>query len=78
MAPRPNAWAASIERPGASTEARFGRLRLGNATGSELLDLPLAIDLQYWSGNGFATNAADSCTTQSGSRPTRARSNRSR
>jgi Concanavalin A-like lectin/glucanases superfamily len=49
---------------GASTEARFGRLRLGNATGSELLDLPIPADLQYWSGSGgFATNAADSCTT---------------
>ena len=48
---------------GANTEVRFGRLRLGSAAGSELLDLPVPLDLQYWSGGGFVTNAADSCTT---------------
>jgi hypothetical protein len=42
---------------------RFGRLKLASAFGSELLNLPIPIETQYWNGTGFVTNAADSCTT---------------
>jgi uncharacterized repeat protein (TIGR01451 family) len=47
----------------ARTEARFGRLKLSNAHGSELLKLPIPIQTQYWNVNAFVTNTADSCTT---------------
>lgn len=45
---------------------RYGRLRLGNANGSQLVPLLVPIKTQYWSGpptNAFLTNAADHCTT---------------
>lgn len=43
---------------------RFGRARLQNATGSELLPLPLGLQLQYWAGaTGWQNNAEDTCTT---------------
>lgn len=48
---------------GADTEVRFGRVRMQNALGSEKLPLPVPIEVRYWDGTGFATNAADSCTT---------------
>jgi MSHA biogenesis protein MshQ len=38
-------------------------LRLQNAVGSQLLDLPIPMEVQYWNGSGFVRNAADSCTT---------------
>ncbi len=46
-------------------EFRYGRLKLGNAYGSELLDLPIPSETQYWDSNvsNFRTNAADHCTT---------------
>jgi MSHA biogenesis protein MshQ len=50
-----------------SKEMRFGRLRLTNAFGSTLLDLPLSLSTQYYDGNFFVTNALDSCTTLLGS-----------
>jgi MSHA biogenesis protein MshQ len=46
-------------------QMRFGRLRLENAVGSEKLDLPIAIQTQYWTGTAFQTNSADNCTTLS-------------
>jgi hypothetical protein len=48
-----------------STDAqmRFGRLRLSNATGSELLALPVLLSAQYWNGQGFVTNTLDNCTS---------------
>jgi uncharacterized repeat protein (TIGR01451 family) len=46
-----------------TTEERFGRLRLNNAFGSELLDLPLTLLTEYYAGSYFTTNALDSCTT---------------
>ena len=50
------------------TAARFGRLRLSNAYGTELLELPIRMTLQSWNGTGFADiGAADSCTTFSAS-----------
>jgi len=47
----------------ASGKVRFGRLRLQNAYGSELLPLPVPMTVQYWNGTAFITNDLDSCTT---------------
>jgi MSHA biogenesis protein MshQ len=44
-------------------EFRYGRLKLSNADGSELLKLPIPIQTQYWNGTSFVTNTADNCTT---------------
>jgi hypothetical protein len=41
---------------------RYGRLKLANALGSELLNLPIPIQTQYWNGSAFITNTADNCT----------------
>ncbi len=43
----------------------YGRLNLGNALGSELLDLPMSLVTQYYlnSTQGFVINGSDSCTT---------------
>lgn len=41
---------------------RFGRLRLANATGTELRALPVPLTAQYWNGRGFVTNGDDDCT----------------
>lgn len=41
---------------------RSGRLALQNAYGSELLELPVPFDAQYWNGSGYERNSADSCT----------------
>lgn len=46
----------------AGAEFRYGRLRLANATGSELLALPVPLTAQYWDGRGFVANPADQCT----------------
>ncbi|HUF79722.1 MAG TPA: DUF6701 domain-containing protein, partial [Burkholderiales bacterium] len=48
---------------GGTTAVRFGRLRMENAVGSEKLDLPIPIQVQYWAGTAFQTNTADSCTS---------------
>jgi len=46
------------------TRIRYGRLAIGNAYGSELLDLPIPFEAQYWSSSGYyVTNREDSCTT---------------
>lgn len=50
-----------------TTKIRYGRLRLSNANGSELLDLPVPMQVQYWNGSTFVTNTNDSCTTLSSS-----------
>lgn len=44
-------------------QMRFGRLRLANAVGSELLPLPLPLTAQFWNGQGWVGNAEDHCTT---------------
>ena len=45
-------------------EMRFGRLRLANANGSELLPLSMRMTTQYYTaGAGFVDNVADNCTT---------------
>ena len=53
--------ASSVVHTGTS-EQRYGRLRLANAYGSELLNLPVPLSAQYWSGTAFVTNSADNCT----------------
>ena len=42
---------------------RYGRLRLGGASGSQVLAMRLPIEAQYWNGNVFVTNTLDSCTS---------------
>lgn len=46
------------------SQQRYGRLALRDAVGSELLDLPMQLTTQYYSGTtqGFITNPADSCS----------------
>lgn len=49
---------------GSPLRMRYGRARLQNANGSELLRLPINLALQYWAGApGWQTNAEDTCTT---------------
>lgn len=40
----------------------FGRLQLGNAYGSELLNLTIPIQTQFWTGSAFSQNRQDNCT----------------
>jgi len=47
---------------GSPLKMRFGRLKLSNAYGSELLNLPVPIQAQYWNGTTFVPNEADNCT----------------
>ncbi len=46
-----------------SSKIRFGRLALRNASGSQLVRLPVSLETQYWNGTAFITNDADNCTT---------------
>ncbi|MCK7581255.1 MAG: hypothetical protein MZV65_40220 [Chromatiales bacterium] len=48
---------------GVISALRFGRARLDNAFGSELLDLPLHLRLQHWDRFGFVDSADDACTS---------------
>ena len=48
-----------------ATKMRFGRLRMGNAYGSELLDLKVPVQAQYWNGATFVQNGLDNCTALS-------------
>jgi len=41
----------------------FGRLRLGNALGTQLLNLPVPLYAEYYNGTDFATNSLDNCTS---------------
>ncbi|MDO8412813.1 MAG: hypothetical protein Q7S51_03365, partial [Gallionellaceae bacterium] len=43
-------------------KVRFGRLKLFNAHGSELLGLTIPMQAQYWNGTEFILNGNDSCT----------------
>lgn len=45
-----------------AAKMRFGRLRLQNAYGSELLALPVPLDAQYWAGSYYVRSTADNCT----------------
>lgn len=44
------------------TEARFGRLNLSNAHGSEQLKLPIPMEVQYWDGQYWKQNTDDHTT----------------
>lgn len=46
-----------------SSSIRFGRLRLNNANGSQLVPLSMLMETQYWNGSSFITHADDSCTS---------------
>ena len=46
----------------AGAQMRFGVLHAAPAYGSELVDLPVQVDAQYWDGLRMATNSADQCT----------------
>jgi hypothetical protein len=45
-----------------SSEQRYGRLKLFNVYGSELLNLPMPFIAEYWN-NGWMSNSIDSCTS---------------
>jgi len=44
------------------TQARYGRMKLSNAHGSELLNLPIPMEVQYWQGQYWAQNNLDDTT----------------
>jgi len=46
-----------------TTAVRYGRLRLGGVSGSQLLPLRVPVEAQYWNGTFWITNVDDSCTT---------------
>lgn len=50
----------------AATRMRLGRMRIDNAYGSTLLDLPVKVAATYWNGSRYAINALDSCTSTEG------------
>lgn len=46
-----------------TTALRFGRLKLANVNGSELMDMSVQAVAEYWkNGVGFVTNVDDKCT----------------
>lgn len=47
---------------GSPLRMRFGRLRLLNAYGSELLDVGVPLRAEFYTGTGWNLNSADSCT----------------
>jgi hypothetical protein len=53
---------ATATAVGSNVRLRYGRLRMQNAYGSELLDLPVPFEAQYWNGTYYVTNTWDSCT----------------
>jgi MSHA biogenesis protein MshQ len=53
--------------PLTTTRLRFGRLWLGNAYGSDKIDLVVPFEAQYWNGSAFIKNTFDSSTPLGGS-----------
>jgi hypothetical protein len=47
----------------AASPFRYGRMFMQSQHGSELLNLPMSLEAQYWDGHGYVRNAADSCST---------------
>jgi len=45
------------------TRIRYGRIRMLNAYGSELLPINLPLTVQHYNGSGWSTNTLDNCTT---------------
>jgi hypothetical protein len=52
-----------LRRKIAETKVRFGRLSLGNAYGSELQNLIVPVEAQYWNGSSFVGNDDDNTTS---------------
>jgi hypothetical protein len=48
---------------GSPIKMRYGRLRMRNAYGSELLPLPMSLTAEYWTTTGWVTNTLDGCTS---------------
>lgn len=46
-----------------TTVLRYGRMKIDNGYGSELLGLPVKLQAQYWDGSNFITNLLDSCSS---------------
>ncbi|MCW8901625.1 MAG: hypothetical protein OQK95_13240, partial [Gammaproteobacteria bacterium] len=46
-----------------STEVRSGRTHIENAFGSELVDMFIPAQVEYYNTNGFEINTADTCST---------------
>ena len=55
--------ATYVGPPAQANRFFFGRLRLDNAYGSQLLSMPVPMKAQYWNGTAFITNTLDNCTT---------------
>ena len=53
---------AAVTQLGLATPLRYGRLRLSNAFGPEKMALQMSVQAEYWSGNSWVPNSADSCT----------------
>lgn len=51
----------------ASTELRYGRVKISNAYGSEQLALLVPIAIQYWNGTAYVTASEDAATSLSAS-----------
>ena len=58
----PGCTAATLGGTGRTTNMLYGRLRIDNGYGSELLALPVSIEAQYWNGSKYVRNQADKCT----------------
>ncbi|HEV2610300.1 MAG TPA: DUF6701 domain-containing protein [Noviherbaspirillum sp.] len=46
----------------AQTAQRYGQMFIFNSYGSEVLDLPVKVEAQYWNGSTFVSSADDNCT----------------
>ncbi|MCX7628540.1 MAG: hypothetical protein N2Z69_09055, partial [Methylophilaceae bacterium] len=46
-----------------TTRIRYGRIKLGNAHGSELLPLPIPFSLEYYNAGSWTKNLLDTCTS---------------
>lgn len=55
--------AAAATALSGATKLRYGRLKMQNAYGSELLNLPIPLEAQYWNGSNYIRNQQDNCTT---------------
>ena len=53
----------SERRQAATSKVRYGRVRINNAYGSQLLRLRLPVTLQYFNGSGWVNNLDDMCST---------------
>jgi len=42
-----------------NTTLRYGRIKISNASGSQLLSLPISLTAQYWNGSGYVTSSTD-------------------